>query len=180
MRFDTVSSLSEVSVCFCLFSWRINEYHPFSPSSCPSSCRSAGEVSGVWSERNVSGCRRVWYSSLHLQTVVWGSQLHRWVQQLYCPTRKIVRVESCFFSFSLSLCWVVRTSPTPLSAGFKTDNCNRDSAHAGLCSLLQLSVLSSPSLSADHSGLVTGVAFGEHAQFLSSTGMDRSLKFYSL
>uniref|UniRef100_A0AAY4BYM5 Pre-mRNA-processing factor 19 n=1 Tax=Denticeps clupeoides TaxID=299321 RepID=A0AAY4BYM5_9TELE len=32
----------------------------------------------------------------------------------------------------------------------------------------------------DHSGLVTGVAFGEHAQFLSSAGMDRSLKFYSL
>uniref|UniRef100_A0A673NKM0 Pre-mRNA-processing factor 19 n=1 Tax=Sinocyclocheilus rhinocerous TaxID=307959 RepID=A0A673NKM0_9TELE len=32
----------------------------------------------------------------------------------------------------------------------------------------------------DHSGLVTGVAFGEHAQFLASTGMDRSLKFYSL
>ncbi|XP_035388311.1 pre-mRNA-processing factor 19 [Electrophorus electricus] len=32
----------------------------------------------------------------------------------------------------------------------------------------------------DHTGLVTGVAFGEHAQFLSSTGMDRSLKFYSL
>ncbi|XP_064193840.1 pre-mRNA-processing factor 19 [Anguilla rostrata] len=32
----------------------------------------------------------------------------------------------------------------------------------------------------EHSGLVTGVAFGEHAQFLTSTGMDRSLKFYSL
>uniref|UniRef100_A0A673LH57 Pre-mRNA-processing factor 19 n=1 Tax=Sinocyclocheilus rhinocerous TaxID=307959 RepID=A0A673LH57_9TELE len=32
----------------------------------------------------------------------------------------------------------------------------------------------------DHSGLVTGVAFGEHAQFLASSGMDRSLKFYSL
>uniref|UniRef100_A0A6Q2XX46 Pre-mRNA-processing factor 19 n=1 Tax=Esox lucius TaxID=8010 RepID=A0A6Q2XX46_ESOLU len=32
----------------------------------------------------------------------------------------------------------------------------------------------------DHSGLVTGVAFGENAQFLSSAGMDRSLKFYSL
>uniref|UniRef100_A0A8C9TK50 Pre-mRNA-processing factor 19 n=1 Tax=Scleropages formosus TaxID=113540 RepID=A0A8C9TK50_SCLFO len=32
----------------------------------------------------------------------------------------------------------------------------------------------------DHSGLVTGVAFGEHAQFLTSAGMDRSLKFYSL
>uniref|UniRef100_A0A667WP89 Pre-mRNA-processing factor 19 n=1 Tax=Myripristis murdjan TaxID=586833 RepID=A0A667WP89_9TELE len=32
----------------------------------------------------------------------------------------------------------------------------------------------------EHSGLVTGVAFGENAQFLTSTGMDRSLKFYSL
>uniref|UniRef100_A0AAQ5XLE2 Pre-mRNA-processing factor 19 n=1 Tax=Amphiprion ocellaris TaxID=80972 RepID=A0AAQ5XLE2_AMPOC len=32
----------------------------------------------------------------------------------------------------------------------------------------------------DHSGLVTGVAFGENAQFLTSAGMDRSLKFYSL
>uniref|UniRef100_A0A8C9QYN2 Pre-mRNA-processing factor 19 n=1 Tax=Scleropages formosus TaxID=113540 RepID=A0A8C9QYN2_SCLFO len=32
----------------------------------------------------------------------------------------------------------------------------------------------------NHSGLVTGVAFGEHAQFLTSAGMDRSLKFYSL
>uniref|UniRef100_A0A3B3Q7U4 Pre-mRNA-processing factor 19 n=1 Tax=Paramormyrops kingsleyae TaxID=1676925 RepID=A0A3B3Q7U4_9TELE len=32
----------------------------------------------------------------------------------------------------------------------------------------------------EHSGLVTGVAFGEYAQFLSSAGMDRSLKFYSL
>ncbi|KAJ8382382.1 hypothetical protein SKAU_G00031600 [Synaphobranchus kaupii] len=32
----------------------------------------------------------------------------------------------------------------------------------------------------EHSGLVTGVAFGEHAQFLTSAGMDRSLKFYSL
>uniref|UniRef100_A0AAZ3NXA0 Pre-mRNA-processing factor 19 n=1 Tax=Oncorhynchus tshawytscha TaxID=74940 RepID=A0AAZ3NXA0_ONCTS len=32
----------------------------------------------------------------------------------------------------------------------------------------------------DHSGLVTGVAFGDNAQFLSSAGMDRSLKFYSL
>ncbi|XP_075889127.1 pre-mRNA-processing factor 19 [Nelusetta ayraudi] len=32
----------------------------------------------------------------------------------------------------------------------------------------------------DHTGLVTGVAFGENAQFLSSAGMDRSLKFYSL
>lgn len=38
---------------------------------------------------------------------------------------------------------------------------------------------SSP-LIVDHSGLVTGVAFGENAQFLSSAGMDRSLKFYSL
>uniref|UniRef100_A0A7N6A8N7 Pre-mRNA-processing factor 19 n=1 Tax=Anabas testudineus TaxID=64144 RepID=A0A7N6A8N7_ANATE len=32
----------------------------------------------------------------------------------------------------------------------------------------------------DHSGLVTGVAFGENAKFLTSAGMDRSLKFYSL
>uniref|UniRef100_A0A8C3A0D3 Pre-mRNA-processing factor 19 n=1 Tax=Cyclopterus lumpus TaxID=8103 RepID=A0A8C3A0D3_CYCLU len=32
----------------------------------------------------------------------------------------------------------------------------------------------------NHSGLVTGVAFGENAQFLTSAGMDRSLKFYSL
>uniref|UniRef100_A0A4W6C0B5 Pre-mRNA-processing factor 19 n=1 Tax=Lates calcarifer TaxID=8187 RepID=A0A4W6C0B5_LATCA len=32
----------------------------------------------------------------------------------------------------------------------------------------------------DHTGLVTGVAFGENAQFLTSAGMDRSLKFYSL
>ncbi|CDQ57732.1 unnamed protein product [Oncorhynchus mykiss] len=32
----------------------------------------------------------------------------------------------------------------------------------------------------EHTGVVTGVAFGEHAQFLTSTGMDRSLKFYSL
>uniref|UniRef100_A0A8C7HLF2 Pre-mRNA-processing factor 19 n=1 Tax=Oncorhynchus kisutch TaxID=8019 RepID=A0A8C7HLF2_ONCKI len=32
----------------------------------------------------------------------------------------------------------------------------------------------------DHSGLVTGLAFGDNAQFLSSAGMDRSLKFYSL
>lgn len=37
-----------------------------------------------------------------------------------------------------------------------------------------------PSLTVDHTGLVTGVAFGENAQFLTSTGMDRSLKFYSL
>ncbi|KAM9377109.1 pre-mRNA-processing factor 19 [Pholidichthys leucotaenia] len=32
----------------------------------------------------------------------------------------------------------------------------------------------------DHTGLVTGVAFGENARFLTSAGMDRSLKFYSL
>lgn len=32
----------------------------------------------------------------------------------------------------------------------------------------------------DHTGLVTGVAFGENAHFLTSAGMDRSLKFYSL
>uniref|UniRef100_A0A4W5L2B7 Pre-mRNA-processing factor 19 n=1 Tax=Hucho hucho TaxID=62062 RepID=A0A4W5L2B7_9TELE len=32
----------------------------------------------------------------------------------------------------------------------------------------------------EHTGVVTGVAFGEHAQFLTSSGMDRSLKFYSL
>uniref|UniRef100_A0A3Q2Z3E6 Pre-mRNA-processing factor 19 n=1 Tax=Hippocampus comes TaxID=109280 RepID=A0A3Q2Z3E6_HIPCM len=32
----------------------------------------------------------------------------------------------------------------------------------------------------DHTGLVSGVAFGENARFLSSAGMDRSLKFYSL
>ncbi|KAF7245424.1 Pre-mRNA-processing factor 19 [Varanus komodoensis] len=32
----------------------------------------------------------------------------------------------------------------------------------------------------EHSGLTTGVAFGHHAKFLASTGMDRSLKFYSL
>uniref|UniRef100_A0AAX7UXS4 Pre-mRNA-processing factor 19 n=1 Tax=Astatotilapia calliptera TaxID=8154 RepID=A0AAX7UXS4_ASTCA len=32
----------------------------------------------------------------------------------------------------------------------------------------------------DHTGLVTGVAFGENARFLTSTAMDRSLKFYSL
>jgi len=32
----------------------------------------------------------------------------------------------------------------------------------------------------DHTGLVTGVAFGENAKFLTSAGMDRSLKFYSL
>lgn len=32
----------------------------------------------------------------------------------------------------------------------------------------------------DHTGLVTGVAFGDNARFLSSAGMDRSLKFYSL
>uniref|UniRef100_W5MNA9 Pre-mRNA-processing factor 19 n=1 Tax=Lepisosteus oculatus TaxID=7918 RepID=W5MNA9_LEPOC len=32
----------------------------------------------------------------------------------------------------------------------------------------------------EHTGLVTGVAFGQHAQFLTSSGMDRSLKFYSL
>lgn len=36
------------------------------------------------------------------------------------------------------------------------------------------------SLIIDHTGLVTGVAFGENAQFLTSAGMDRSLKFYSL
>lgn len=35
-------------------------------------------------------------------------------------------------------------------------------------------------LIADHTGLVTGVAFGENAQFLTSAGMDRSLRFYSL
>uniref|UniRef100_A0A803Y6R6 Pre-mRNA-processing factor 19 n=1 Tax=Meleagris gallopavo TaxID=9103 RepID=A0A803Y6R6_MELGA len=29
-------------------------------------------------------------------------------------------------------------------------------------------------------GLTTGVAFGHHAKFIASTGMDRSLKFYSL
>lgn len=34
--------------------------------------------------------------------------------------------------------------------------------------------------SAEHSGLTTGVAFGHHAKFIASTGMDRSLKFYSL
>uniref|UniRef100_A0A8C6PUQ9 Pre-mRNA-processing factor 19 n=1 Tax=Nothobranchius furzeri TaxID=105023 RepID=A0A8C6PUQ9_NOTFU len=32
----------------------------------------------------------------------------------------------------------------------------------------------------DHTGLVTGVAFGENAKFLTSAGMDRSLRFYSL
>ncbi|MBN3299410.1 PRP19 factor, partial [Amia calva] len=32
----------------------------------------------------------------------------------------------------------------------------------------------------EHTGLVTGVAFGQHSQFLTSSGMDRSLKFYSL
>ncbi|XP_008157811.1 pre-mRNA-processing factor 19 [Eptesicus fuscus] len=32
----------------------------------------------------------------------------------------------------------------------------------------------------EHSGLTTGVAFGQHAKFIASTGMDRSLKFYSL
>ncbi|KAK1150606.1 hypothetical protein AOXY_G33610, partial [Acipenser oxyrinchus oxyrinchus] len=32
----------------------------------------------------------------------------------------------------------------------------------------------------EHGGVVTGVAFGQHAQFLTSTGMDRSLRFYSL
>uniref|UniRef100_A0A8B9Z8T3 Pre-mRNA-processing factor 19 n=1 Tax=Buteo japonicus TaxID=224669 RepID=A0A8B9Z8T3_9AVES len=32
----------------------------------------------------------------------------------------------------------------------------------------------------EHSGLTTGVAFGHHAKFIASTGMDRSLKFYSL
>lgn len=32
---------------------------------------------------------------------------------------------------------------------------------------------------AEHSGLVTGVKFGRHAQFVASTGMDRHLKFYS-
>lgn len=36
------------------------------------------------------------------------------------------------------------------------------------------------SLSSEHSGLTTGVAFGHHAKFIASTGMDRSLKFYSL
>lgn len=35
-------------------------------------------------------------------------------------------------------------------------------------------------LSTEHSGLTTGVAFGHHAKFIASTGMDRSLKFYSL
>lgn len=34
--------------------------------------------------------------------------------------------------------------------------------------------------SPEHSGLTTGVAFGHHAKFIASTGMDRSLKFYSL
>lgn len=34
--------------------------------------------------------------------------------------------------------------------------------------------------SSEHSGLTTGVAFGHHAKFIASTGMDRSLKFYSL
>uniref|UniRef100_A0A8D1XV54 Pre-mRNA-processing factor 19 n=1 Tax=Sus scrofa TaxID=9823 RepID=A0A8D1XV54_PIG len=32
----------------------------------------------------------------------------------------------------------------------------------------------------EHSGVTTGVAFGHHAKFIASTGMDRSLKFYSL
>ncbi|XP_071944991.1 pre-mRNA-processing factor 19-like [Antedon mediterranea] len=32
----------------------------------------------------------------------------------------------------------------------------------------------------DHNGLATGVRFGQHAGFLASTGMDRSLKFYGL
>ncbi|MFT7807771.1 hypothetical protein AGIG_G12805 [Arapaima gigas] len=31
-----------------------------------------------------------------------------------------------------------------------------------------------------HTGVVSGVAFGEHVHFLVSTGMDRSVKFYSL
>ena len=44
----------------------------------------------------------------------------------------------------------------------------------------QISDFSFSSLIVDHSGLVTGVAFGENAQFLTSAGMDRSLKFYSL
>ncbi|XP_077106919.1 pre-mRNA-processing factor 19 [Ranitomeya variabilis] len=32
----------------------------------------------------------------------------------------------------------------------------------------------------DHSALTTGLAFGQNAKFLASTGMDRSLRFYSL
>lgn len=44
----------------------------------------------------------------------------------------------------------------------------------------QIVDLASSFLPVDHTGLVTGVAFGENAQFLTSAGMDRSLKFYSL
>ena len=31
----------------------------------------------------------------------------------------------------------------------------------------------------DHSGIATGVKFGQHAAFLASTGVDRHLKFYA-
>jgi len=32
----------------------------------------------------------------------------------------------------------------------------------------------------DHSGVVTGVKFGQNASFLASVGMDRTLKYYGV
>ena len=34
--------------------------------------------------------------------------------------------------------------------------------------------------SLDHSGVATGVRFGQNASFLASAGMDRSLKYYGI
>jgi len=50
-------------------------------------------------------------------------------------------------------------------------------AHPGV-GVVTTGIFSSPP--PEHSGLTTGVAFGHHAKFIASTGMDRSLKFYSL
>lgn len=61
-----------------------------------------------------------------------------------------------------------RALPMPPSAG----------SRQGLTPLDAVTTACLPS--PEHSGLTTGVAFGHHAKFIASTGMDRSLKFYSL
>lgn len=83
----------------------IQLWHVFA-SECPPECHRfsvPGEIPGVWPEWYLLGCRRVWHPCLHLQAVVWGSELYRWWQhkRTTCYPMFILYAGHivCFFAF---------------------------------------------------------------------------------
>lgn len=80
---------------------------PVFASECHPKCHRfsvPGQIPGVWPEWYLPGCWRVWHPCLHLQAVVWGSELHRWWRHkrtIYYPHVYPVCRLHCFVYFCL-------------------------------------------------------------------------------